>query len=83
MTVWCAGLDETADCGQRIEINIQEKELCVKFGYLQRSYRDAQSTGHKTQTAVNFAAILQLHIIESSGVLEGFYVARIAFFRGG
>ena len=53
-----------------------------QVGYLQRSYRDARSTGRKTQTAVNFAAIFQLHIIENSGVLEGFYVARIASFRG-
>jgi len=31
---------------KRIEINIHEKELCVKFGYLQRFYQDARSTEH-------------------------------------
>jgi hypothetical protein len=35
MTVWCAGLDETAEQSHpnlhTIEINIYEKELCVKL----------------------------------------------------
>jgi len=59
------------DSGVRNNVNINNNSN------KQRSLRNWQ-----TQTPVKLAAISHLHIMESSEVLEGYNVARIAYFRG-
>ena len=48
---------------QRIEINIYEKEIVSKVGYLQETNRDARSTEHKKyriNSRVNMSFYIQM-----------------------